>query len=150
MGNGRAACGGLGFGFFEPLMNAMGAGRNGSGRCPLTRAEILRTRGGNRLAGSALCVVVRLCKLACEIARPHRPGVASRSAPLLLFWQYRRKAPLGFSDQCPLVVKLLVLEVLNIRGDSRDSRASSAVFGFSERHTRYFSLATSAALSRGR
>jgi len=48
MGNGRAACGGLGFGFFEPLMNAMGAGRNGSGRCPLTRAEILRTGGGNR------------------------------------------------------------------------------------------------------
>ena len=98
--NGQAACGGYMVEFFEPLMNAMGAGRNGSGRCPLTRAEILRTRGGNRLAGSALCVVVRLCKLACEIARPHRPGVASRSAPLLLFWQYRRKAPLGFSDQC--------------------------------------------------
>ena len=106
--NGQAACGGFGVGLFEPLIEEMCAGRNGSGRCPLTRAEILRTRGGNRLAGSALCVFVRLCKLACEIARPHRPGVASRSAPLLLFWQYRRKAPLGFSDQCPLVVEIFV------------------------------------------
>jgi len=99
--NGQAACGGYVVDFFEPLMNAMGAGRNGSGRCPLTRAEILRTRGGNRLASSAVCMGRRLCKFStCEIARPHRPGLASRSAPLLLFWQYRRKAPLGFSDQC--------------------------------------------------
>ena len=37
------------------------------------------------------------------------------------------------------MVNLVVLEVLTFRGDSRDSRASSAVFGFSERHTRYFS-----------
>ena len=36
--NGHAACGGLGVGLFEPLIEEMCAGRNGPGRRPLARA----------------------------------------------------------------------------------------------------------------
>ena len=86
-------------------MNAMGAGSNGSGRCPLTRAEILRTGGANRqgrVGGS-----VWAGDLASKRAEsPSHTDPDSLRDPCLIFLlQDRRKAPLGFSDQCPSVVR---------------------------------------------
>ena len=102
--NGQAACGGFGVGLFEPLIEEMCAGSmapadarlRGLGIC---EEEARTGKGPGR--GS-----VWAGDLASERAEsPSHTDPDSLRDPCLIFLlQDRRKAPLGFSDQCPSVV----------------------------------------------